>query len=428
MPRILLIISGSIAAYKGLELIRLLRLENVDVKVILTSGGAQFITPLSCAVLSGNPVSTDLFSLTEETEMGHIRLAREAEMVVIAPATADLIAKAVQGRADDLASTVLLATTAPLLMAPAMNVEMWHHPATQANFSILTERGVHFIGPDEGELACGERGLGKMTDPSLICKTIMDKLRQSLNNLDHLSSTIIANPSTNSIPATLDGRVAYAPPNDGGGDTSLKGKKVLVTAGPTREPIDPVRYLSNSSSGKQGYAIAEALLKKGAEVILITGPSSLTPPKGAHVVAVQTAEEMWKATESHLPVNVAICSAAVADWRVETISSKKMKKENTPSSLSITLNRDVLASLAKHALRPELLIGFAAETENVIENGKIKLSKCDWILANDVSLGVIGSDHTQIHFLTPEGCETWGPCPKKDIANLLVARCEGALK
>lgn len=389
MPNILLIISGSIAAYKGLELIRLLRLENVDVKVILTSGGAQFITPLSCAVLSGNPVSTDLFSLTEETEMGHIRLAREADIVVIAPATADLMAKAVQGRADDLASTVLLATTAPLLMAPAMNVEMWHHPATQANFALLKERGVHFIGPDEGELACGERGLGKMTEPSLICAAIMEKL---------------------------------------GGHKSLKGKKALVTAGPTREPIDPVRYLSNGSSGKQGYAIAEALMQKGAEVILITGPSSLTPPKGVHVVAVQTAEDMWKATESHLPVNVAICTAAVADWRVETISPKKMKKENAPSSLSLTLNRDILASLANHALRPELLIGFAAETENVIENGKAKLSKCDWVLVNDVSLGVIGSDHTQIHFLSPDKCETWPPCGKKEVANALIARCEGALK
>lgn len=389
MSKVLLIISGSIAAYKGLELIRLLRMKNIQVKVILTAGGAQFITPLSCASLSGQPVSTDLFSLTEETEMSHIRLAREADLVVIAPATADLMAKAAQGRADDLASTVLLTTTAPLLMAPAMNVEIWHHPATQANFSLLKERGVSFIGPDEGELACGEVGLGKMTEPSLICTTIMEKLA---------------------------------------GDRPLKGKKALVTAGPTREPIDPVRYLSNESSGKQGYAIAEALIQKGAEVILVTGPSSLTPPKGAQVVHVKTADDMWKATEAHLPIDLAICTAAVADWRVETIAPQKTKKENPLSSLSLTQNRDILASLSTHKLRPDLLIGFAAETENVIENAKAKLSKCDWVIANDVSLGIFGSDDTQVHFLSPDGCETWPPCGKREVAKKLIARCEGALK
>lgn len=389
MPNILLIISGSIAAYKGLELIRLLRMENVGVKVILTSGGAQFITPLSCATLSGNPVSTDLFSLTEETEMGHIRLAREADLIVIAPATADLMAKVSQGRADDLASTVLLATAAPLLIAPAMNVEMWHHPATQANVTLLKERGVSFIGPEMGELACGEMGLGKMTEPALICAAILEKLK---------------------------------------GEQPLKGKKAIVTAGPTCEPIDPVRYLSNGSSGKQGYAIAEALIQKGAEVILITGPSSLTPPKGAHVMAVQTAEEMWKATESHLPVDLAICTAAVADWRTENITPQKVKKRENRPSLSLVPTRDILSSLANHNFRPGLLVGFAAETENVIENAKIKLSKCDWVIANDVSLGIFGSDHTQVHFITSDTCETWAPCGKKEVAIKIIARCEGALK
>jgi len=388
MPKILLIISGSIAAYKGLELIRLLRMENLSVKVILTPGGAQFITPLSCAVLSGQPVFTDLFSPTEETEMGHIRLAREADMVVIAPATADLMAKAAQGRADDLASTVLLATTAPLLMAPAMNVEMWHHPATQVNLSLLKERGVRFIGPDSGELACGESGLGKMVEPSLICTTLLKAL---------------------------------------GEDKPLKGKKALVTAGPTCEPIDPVRYISNASSGKQGYAIAEALLKKGAEVILVTGPSSLPIPKGAHVITIQTAEDMWKATESHLPVDLAICTAAVTDWRSEAFSPQKIKKGSALSVLSLTPNRDILASLATHKMRPSLLIGFAAETENVLENAKAKLSKCDWIIANDVKHGVFGSDNTQVHFLTPDTCEAWPPCGKKEVAEKLIARCEGAL-
>jgi phosphopantothenoylcysteine decarboxylase/phosphopantothenate--cysteine ligase len=388
MSKVLLIIGGSIAAYKGLELIRLLRMENVSVKVILTAGGAQFITPLSCAALSGNPVYMDLFSLTDETEMGHIRLAREANVVVIAPATADLMAKVAQGRADDLASTVLLATTAPIMMAPAMNVEMWHNPATQANISLLKERGVTFIGPEAGELACGEIGLGKLTEPTFICTAILEHLKEKRR---------------------------------------LRGKKALVTAGPTREPIDPVRYLSNASSGKQGYAIAEALIEEGAEVILISGPSALTAPKGAHVVSVQTAEEMWEATEFYLPVDVAICTAAVADWRVEKASLQKIKKKNSPA-LSLIPNQDILASLAAHKLRPSLLIGFAAETENVLENAKAKLSKCDWVLANDVSLGVFGSDHTQVHFITSERCETWPPCGKKEVAKKLIARYGGLLK
>lgn len=389
MPKIVLIISGSIGAYKGLELIRLLRKENVDVKVILTHGGAQFITPLSCATLSGNAVSTDLFSLTEETEIGHLHLARETDMVVIAPATADLIAKAALGRADDLASTVLLATTAPLLIAPAMNVEMWRHPATQANISLLKERGAHLVGPEEGELACGEVGPGKMAEPALVCATILEIL---------------------------------------GRDNSLKGKKALVTAGPTREPLDPIRYLSNGSSGKQGYAIAEALLQKGAEVILVTGPSSLPVPTGAHVIAVQTAEEMWNATECHLPLDLAICTAAVGDWRVKNVAPHKLKKGLHSPSLELTLNRDILVSLSQHKMRPKLLIGFAAETENVIENAKAKLVKCDWVIANDVSQGVFGSDHTQVHFITPHECETWLPCEKKEVAKKLIARCEGALK
>lgn len=389
MPNIVLIISGSIAAYKGLELIRLLRAENLNVKVILTSGGAQFITPLSCATLSGNPVSTDLFSLTEETEMGHIRLAREADLIVIAPATADLIAKAVQGRADDLATTVLLTTRAPLFIAPAMNVEMWHHPATQANVSLLKERGVSFIGPDEGELACGEVGFGKMTEPTVICAAILNKLK---------------------------------------GEQPLRGKKVLVTAGPTREPIDPVRYVSNKSSGKQGYAIAEAFLQKGAEVILVTGPSALSPPKGAQVISVQTAEEMWNATESQLPIDLAICTAAVGDWRVENIASQKIKKGGNTPSLAFTQNQDILDSLAQHKLRPKLLIGFAAETENVVQNAKAKLAKCDWVIANDVSHGVFGSDDTQVHFITPDKHELWPPCEKKEVAKKLAALCEGALK
>ena len=389
MPSVLLIISGSIAAYKSLELIRLLRRENVRVRVILTSGGAQFITPLSCAALAGEPVYSDLFSLIDETEMGHIRLAREADLVVVAPASADLMAKAAQGRADDLASTTLLTTTTPLLMAPAMNVEMWNHPATKDNVSLLKERGVSFIGPEEGDLACGEVGFGKMIEPPLICALIMKKLL---------------------------------------GDKTLKGLKTLVTAGPTHEPIDPVRYLSNASSGKQGYAIAEALLQKGAEVTLITGPSSLTPPTGVKVVPIRTADEMWKATESYLPVDLAICTAAVADWRPEDPSPHKLKKGKGISSLSLTATPDILASLANHKLRPRLLIGFAAETENVVKNAKAKLAKCDWVMANDVSKGIFGSDETQVHFLTSDTCEAWPPCSKKEVAEKLVSYITGALK
>ncbi len=388
MPSVLLIISGSIAAYKSLELIRLLRRENVRVRVILTVGGAQFITSLSCAALSGEAVYSDLFSLTEETEMGHIRLAREADLVVVAPASADLIGKAAQGRADDLASTTLLTTKAPLFMAPAMNVEMWQHPATQANISLLKERGVSFLGPEEGELACGDIGFGKMSEPLLICAILMKKLY---------------------------------------GERPLKGLKALVTAGPTQEPIDPVRYLSNTSSGKQGYAIAEALLQKGSEVILISGPSSLNPPLGVRLIPVQTAEEMWKAVESHLPADLAICTAAVTDWRPEKASLQKLKKGTAFSFLSLKPNPDILASLSNHKMKPRLLIGFAAETENMIGNAKMKLSKCDWIIANDVSQGIFGSDDTKVHFLTPQTLENWLSCSKKDVATKLVSYIIGAL-
>jgi phosphopantothenoylcysteine decarboxylase/phosphopantothenate--cysteine ligase len=389
MPHLLLIISGSIAAYKSLELIRLLKREKIGVRVILTAGGAQFITPLSCATLSGEPVSSDLFSLTEETELGHIRLAREADLIVVAPATADLMAKTAQGRADDLASATLLTTKAPLLMAPAMNVEMWHHPATQANVTLLKERGVHFMGPEEGELACGEVGFGKMIEPTSMCATILEKLQMT---------------------------------------RPLKGLQVLVTAGPTQEPLDPVRYLSNASSGKQGYAIAEALLQKGAEVTLITGPTSLPPPLGAQVVRIQTAEEMWHATEAHLPVDVAICTAAVSDWRPASLALHKLKKEKETPYLSLQPNPDILASLALHAQRPRLLIGFAAETENILANAKEKLVKSDWIIANDVSQGIFGSDHTQVHWVTPHTSETWPACSKKDVAEKLVFYIEEALK
>lgn len=389
MPTVLLIISGSIAAYKSLELIRLLRCENIRVRVVLTAGGAQFITPLACAALSGESVYTDLFSLTEETEMGHIRLAREADLVVVVPASANFIAKAVHGFADDLASTILLATKAPLLIVPAMNVEMWTHSATQANIMTLKERGAVFIGPVEGELACGEVGLGKMAEPSLLCAAILEKL-------------------------------VYERP--------LKDIKALVTAGPTQEPLDPVRYISNLSSGKQGYALAHALAQKGAQVTLVAGPTALSVPEGISVIHVRTAEEMKEAAEAALPVDVAICTAAVADWRPEKVLSQKIKKEMGVTSLSLKVNPDILGTLATHKMRPRLLIGFAAETNKVIENARKKLSKCDWVIANDVSQDIFESDHTHVSLISLDKVEPWSPCSKKEVAQKLVSYIEGALK
>ncbi len=389
MKQILLIITGSIAAYKSLELIRFLRKENVRVRVILTPGGAEFITPLSCATLTEEPVYSDLFSLTEETEMGHIRLAREADLVVVAPATADIIAKVAEGRADDLASTTLLTTTRPIVIAPAMNVEMWNNQATQSNVKLLKQRGVEFIGPEEGELACGEWGRGKVTEPSAISAFIIDKLF---------------------------------------GDRPLKGFKALVTAGPTQELIDPVRFISNPSSGKQGYAIAEALLQKGAEVTLISGPTNETPPEGAHLNLVQTAEEMWKATESVLPVDLAICTAAVSDYRPDHPSSQKIKKKNEASSLTMIPTVDILASLSNHKKRPRLLIGFAAETENIVENAKTKLIKCDWVIANDVSKGIFRSNENEVYLITPKANEHWPRMTKKEVAIKLVEHIIKELK
>lgn len=388
MASLVLIISGSIAAYKSLELIRLMRNENVTVRVILTEGGAHFVTPLSCAALSGEAVFSDLFSLSDEAKMGHIRLAREADLVVVAPASADFLAKVAGGQADNLALATLLTTRAPVLMVPAMNGAMWENPATQENVRILKGRGVAFIGPDEGELACGELGVGKMREPSLVGSAILEKLF---------------------------------------GDRPLKGIKALVTAGPTQEPIDPIRFFSNGSSGKQGYAIAESLLHKGADVILVTGPTPLAPPLGVQVMPVQTAEEMWNITCAQLPMDVAICTAAVVDWRPEKRAVQKVKKREKISSFSLRPTVDILDSLATHPKRPRLLVGFAAETENILENARLKLSKCDWVIANDISGGVLGSDYTEVYWVTPQTHELWPKSLKKDMAEKLVSYITGAL-
>ncbi|MEE8501325.1 MAG: bifunctional phosphopantothenoylcysteine decarboxylase/phosphopantothenate--cysteine ligase CoaBC [Kiloniellales bacterium] len=387
--RILLVISGGIAAYKTLDLIRRLRERGAAVRCVLTKGGAEFVTPLSLAALSEEKVFTDLFSLTDESEMGHIRLSREADLVVIAPASADLLAKMAQGRADDLATTLLLATDKRILAAPAMNVRMWQHPATQANLKTLYTHGLLTVGPNEGDMACGEYGMGRMAEPDEILAAI-----------ERFFAT----------------------------DALLSGRRALVTSGPTYEAIDPVRYIANRSSGRQGHAIAAALSRLGAETTLVTGPTRLADPAGAHVVHIESAEEMLAACQEALPVDVAVCAAAVTDWRVAGIKEQKIKKTGgAPPKLELAANPDILASLsAAGNLRPRLVIGFAAETENVIEHATAKLSTkgCDWILANDVSAGTgtFGGEENTIHLIEAAGVTAWPRMTKEAVADKLAAR------
>ncbi len=394
--RILLIVSGGIAAYKALDLIRRLKERGASVRAILTKGGAEFVTPLSIAALSGEKVYQDLFSLTDESEMGHIRLSREADLIVVAPASADLLARMVAGIADDLATTALLATDKPVLVAPAMNVEMWANAATQANLALLEARGLLRIGPAAGDLACGETGPGRMVEAAEILSAIAHFFERP---------------------------------------TPLHGRRALVTSGPTHEPIDPVRYLSNRSSGKQGHAIASALARLGAETVLVTGPTRQTPPPLVRVRAVTTAEEMLAACTDELPVEIAICAAAVADWRPIAKPNQKLKKDGRPPVFELQETPDILAHLsASGPHRPNLVIGFAAETENLIANAEAKRARkgCDWMLANDVSddSGTLGGDLNTIHFLSPDGVEDW-PTQSKDavagaLAERIVAHFEGS--
>jgi phosphopantothenoylcysteine decarboxylase/phosphopantothenate--cysteine ligase len=392
---VLLIIGGGIAAYKSLELIRLLKGRGIVVRAIMTKAAEEFVTPLSVASLSGEKVHDALFNLTDEVEMGHIELSRSADLVVVAPATADLMAKMAGGSANDLASTTLLATDKQVLIAPAMNVRMWLHAATQRNIATLKKDGIHFVGPNEGDMACGEFGPGRMAEPIEIVAAI-EKL---------LSPT--AKP--------------------------LLGKKILITAGPTREPIDPVRYISNHSSGKQGYAIAEAARDLGADVTLISGPVSLSAPTGVKVVGVQTADEMLTACNGKY--DVAICAAAVADWKVANPAANKIKKAKSGElpSLSFVENPDILAILSKAGKsRAQLVVGFAAETENVIEYAKAKLVKknCDLIIANDVSgaSGVFGSDQNLVHLVSAKGVETWPRLSKVEVAKRLMEHLAALLQ
>lgn len=386
---VLLIIGGGIAAYKTHELIRLLKTRGAGVRVILTKSAEEFVTPLSLASLSGEKVFTELFSLTDEVEMGHIQLSRAADVLVVVPATADLMAKMAHGLANDLASTTLLATDKRVLIAPAMNVRMWRHPATQRNVETLSGDGVTMVGPNEGEMACGEFGPGRMAEPNEILSAIIEMLKPK--------------------------------------GQPLAGKKVIITAGPTREPIDPVRFISNHSSGKQGYALAKAAADLGGETVLISGPTSLPAPIGVELVSVQTAEEMLKACEAKLPADIAIFTAAVADWRVNTRADQKLKKgQDGPPVLALSENPDILATIARHRSRPNLVVGFAAETQNVKEHAAQKLQKksCDVIVANDVSWdsGVFGGDYNTVHVVTAEGTESWPRMSKKDVAQRLMER------
>ncbi|MEP4246968.1 bifunctional phosphopantothenoylcysteine decarboxylase/phosphopantothenate--cysteine ligase CoaBC [Tateyamaria sp.] len=391
--RILLILTGGIAAYKGLDLIRRLRERGAAVTPVLTRAAEQFVTPLSVSALAGEKVFRDLFDLTDEAEMGHIQLSRSADLILVAPATADIMAKMAQGRADDLASTLLLATDTPVMVAPAMNVRMWDHAATQRNLAQLQSDGVTVVGPNEGDMACGEYGPGRMSEPLEIVAAVQAHF----------------------------------------GPRPLSGKRVLVTSGPTHEPIDPVRYIANRSSGAQGAALGRALLDLGAEVVFVTGPADVPPPFGAEVIKVETAEEMKTAVLSALPADAAIFAAAVADWRVEGASDRKLKKVvGKMPTLQFTENPDILAHVAQMKKgRPGLVVGFAAETNDVIDNATAKRLRkgCDWIVANDVSAqtGIMGGSENAVTVISDAGAETWPRTSKANVAAQLAQQIADAL-
>jgi len=391
--RILLIIAGGIAAFKSLDLIRRLRERGALVTPVLTRAAEEFVTPLSVSSLAGEKIYRDLFDLTDEAEMGHIQLSRSADLIVVAPGTADLMAKMANGLANDLASTLLLATDTPVLVAPAMNVRMWDHPATQRNLATLKADGVSFVGPNEGDMACGEYGPGRMSEPL-------------------------------EIVAAIEGTMKDGP---------LTGRRILVTSGPTHEPIDPVRYIANRSSGAQGTAIAEALVAQGAEVVFVTGPADAARPSGVHLVEVQSALEMMQAVQGALPVDAAVFSAAVADWRVASASDSKIKKtkQGLPK-LEFAENPDILATVSQmQDGRPKLVVGFAAETDDVLANATAKRTRkgCDWIVANDVSpeTGIMGGSENAVTLISEDGTESWPRMGKTEVARILAERIAKAL-
>jgi phosphopantothenoylcysteine decarboxylase/phosphopantothenate--cysteine ligase len=421
--RIVLIIGGGIAAYKCLDLIRRLRERGIAVRAVMTRAAQEFVTPLSVGALTGDRVFTELFDLNDEREIGHIRLSREAGLIVVAPATADLLAKMAGGHADDLASCVLMATDKPVLVAPAMNPRMWLHPATRRNVALLQADGIRFIGPNIGEMAeRGEAGPGRMSE--------VPELVEAIGGL--LASC--PSPLVGEGHGRGESRRSWNPPTPspsplGGGGLSLAGRHVLVTSGPTHEPIDPVRYIANRSSGKQGAAIAAEAAALGARVTLVSGPTQVTPAAGVQAINVETAREMLEAVRAALPADIAVFAAAVADWRVASQSSEKIKKgpKGAPS-LELVENPDILRTIAsdRSGKRPPLVIGFAAETENVIEHAKKKRKAkgADWIVANDVSpeTGIMGGDRNTVHFITAQGVESWPELGKAQVAQRLVAR------
>jgi phosphopantothenoylcysteine decarboxylase/phosphopantothenate--cysteine ligase len=396
--RVLLVVGGGIAAYKTLEVVRRLRERDIAVRAILTRGGRQFVTPLSLASLAGDKVYEELFSLTDEAEMGHIRLSREADLVVVAPATADLMAKMAHGHADDLATTALLATDKPVLIAPAMNPLMWEHAATRRNVARLREDGIGVVGPEGGDMACGEVGTGRMAEPAAILDAVLARLE--------------------------------------GGARRLEGRHAIVTSGPTHEPLDPVRFLANRSSGRQGHAIAGALARAGAEVTLVTGPVALAPPAGVRTFEVESAREMAEAVDAALPADIAVCAAAVADWRPADVHDAKLKKPDDGSAptVALTANPDILKTVAQGGpRRPRLVVGFAAETEDVERHARAKLAKkgCDWLLANDVSpaTGTFGGARNRVVLLERDGgAERWPELAKTELAERLVARIADAFE
>lgn len=400
--KVLLVIGGGIAAYKSLDLIRRLQDHGASVRCILTEGAQKFVTPLSAAALSGKTVHTDLFDRNTEAEIGHIRLAREPDIVVVAPATANLIARMAGGLADDLASAVLLATDKPILIAPAMNPRMWQNPATERNIVTLTRDGIRMVGPNDGAMAEAETGIGRMSEPPEIVAAVVQVLKSSAG-------------------------VRLSVPQ------LLAGKRAIVTAGPTHEPIDPVRYIANRSSGKQGYAIARAAAAAGAEVVLVSGPVDLPEPQGVETIHVETAVEMLAAVQSALPADIGVFAAAVADWRSAAAGDRKIKKDGRGvPQLALVENPDILATVsARQSLRPQLVVGFAAETENVIENAKSKLQRkgCDLIVANDVShgTGIMGGDANRVHLISAEGVVSWPTLSKMEVAERLVAHLAAIL-
>lgn len=403
--RILLIVGGGIAAFKIPELIRMIRREGGAVVPVLTRAGAEFVTPLTLSALAESPCHTQLFDLTRESEMGHIQLSRAADLVVVAPATADLMARMAAGMAGDLATTLLLATDKPVLIAPAMNVRMWQHAATQRNRDILKQDGIRLVGPDQGDMACGEYGPGRMAEPEAILAAIREALGRER-------------------PLRLPPEAVVSLPS-----RRLAGRHVIVTSGPTHEPIDPVRYIANRSSGAQGTAIAAALRDLGARVSFVTGPAEVAPPEGVDVIAVETAREMRDAVERALPADAAVMAAAVADWHVTNAQDRKIKKDGRGSfpELKFAENPDILFWISQlHQRRPELVVGFAAETDNVVENAAAKRRRkdCDWIVANDVSpeTGIMGGAENAVTLISDEGTESWPRLSKQEVAQRLANR------